>query len=93
MVTLVASSTIREKRQQQPDGIDDRYAFENQQQGFPNRRQQGGLFGHGNFGQGSLFGQGNQGQGNFGQGNFGQGNFGQGNPGQTNPGKMALNIF
>lgn len=84
---MVASSTIREKRQNEPDGIDERYAFENQQ-GFPNfnnNRRQQGVFGHGNFGQGSLFGQGNSGQGNFGQGNPGQGNFGQGNQGQ-NPG-------
>lgn len=82
-VTLVASSTIREKRQNQPDGVDERYAFDNQQQGFPNfnNNRQQGLFGHGNFGQGSLFGQGNSGQGNFGQGNFGQGNNGQTNPG------------
>lgn len=84
IVTLVASSTIREKRQNQPDGVDERYDFQNQQQGFP----QQGIFGQGNFGQGSLFGQ-----GNFGQGNFGQGNFGQGNNGQTNPGKENLNNF
>lgn len=78
LVTLVASSTIREKRQNEPDGINERYAFDNQQPGFNNNRRQQGGFGQGNFGQGSLFGQGNQGQGNF----------GQGNQGQTNPGTI-----